>query len=193
MIAVVLRLYARALQQKKLFWDDWVIIGCLAFTGGTAGMGIAGGIHGAGRHVWALTVPDVEMVFKILFAYLFLYGGSVSTTKISILLFYQRVFVTENKLFRISVAIGYFLSVSYAVVIYVTTGTGCRPVSQFWMQFSGTAGYCIDTNQFFFAMGIVNMLCDFYILIIPIPQILALKMSLKKRLAITGIMMLGGL
>jgi hypothetical protein len=32
-----------------------------------------------------------------------------------------------------------------------------------WTQFSGTEGKCIDVNQFFLALGILNMLNDFII------------------------------
>lgn len=72
-------------------------------------------------------------------------------------------------------------------------GNACRPFEHFWTQFAGTQGTCIDINKFFLALGIVNMVNDFYILLIPIPQIFQLQMSLKKRLGISGIMMLGSL
>ncbi|KAJ9149249.1 Pth11-like integral membrane protein [Pleurostoma richardsiae] len=190
-IFVALRFAARIVQRSTPHWDDWVIVLALVFVGGTSGMGIAGGVYGAGRHVWAITLADLEEVFKILFAYTFLYAASCATTKISILLFYQRIFTTQDKFFRMLVAFGYFLSFSYPVVIWVTMGTACKPVSHFWTQFGGTAGTCIDTNKFFLALGIVNMITDFYILLIPIPQILKLQMSTKKKLGVTGIMMLG--
>lgn len=88
---------------------------------------------------------------------------------------------------------GYFLSISYPIVVWVTMGNVCRPIEHFWTQFSGTEGTCIDINKFFLALGIVNMVNDFYILLIPIPQIFQLQMSMRKRLGITSIMMLGGL
>jgi hypothetical protein len=61
-------------------------------------------------------------------------------------------------------------------------GNVCRPIEHFWTQFSGTEGTCIDINKFFLALGIVNMINDFYILFIPIPQIFQLQMSMRKRL-----------
>lgn len=88
---------------------------------------------------------------------------------------------------------GYFLSISYPIVVWVTMGNACRPVAHFWTQFRGTEGTCIDINKFFLALGIVNMVNDFYILLVHIPQIFQLQMSLRKRLGIISIMMLGSL
>lgn len=70
-------------------------------------------------------------------------------------------------------------------------GNACKPVSHFWTQFSGTKGECINVNQFFLALGILNMLNDFIILIIPFPRISRLQMTLRKKLAVCGIMAVG--
>lgn len=68
----------------------------------------------------------------------------------------------------------------------------CKPVSFFWTQFSGTTtGKCININQFFLALGILNMLNDFIILALPFPRIIKLQMTLRKKVAICGIMAVG--
>ncbi|CAG7957192.1 unnamed protein product [Penicillium nalgiovense] len=63
--------------------------------------------------------------------------------------------------------------------------------SHFWTQFSGTEGQCINVNQFFLALGILNMLNDFIIIVIPFPRIAQLQMTQRKKLAICGIMAVG--
>jgi hypothetical protein len=70
-------------------------------------------------------------------------------------------------------------------------GNSCRPVSHFWTQFSGTEGECIDVDRFFLALGILNMLNDFIILIIPFPRIVKLQMNPRKKLAICAILAVG--
>jgi hypothetical protein len=67
----------------------------------------------------------------------------------------------------------------------------CRPVAYFWTQFSGAKGTCIDINRFFLALGILNMLNDFIVLTIPFPRIIKLQMTLRKKLAICGILAVG--
>ncbi|RGP69226.1 pth11-like integral membrane [Fusarium longipes] len=192
LLAIALRFAARTIQRTKVHMDDWIIVLGMILVGGTAGLAIAGGHFGAGKHIWAVKMDDLQEIYKILFAYTFLYAASCSVIKLSILIFYHRVFPSTELVFRASMIFGYFLSLSYPVVIWVTMGNACRPFEHFWTQFAGTQGTCIDINTFFLALGIINMINDFYILLIPIPQIFQLQMSLKKRLGITGIMMLGG-
>ncbi|KAL6922737.1 hypothetical protein FSST1_000011 [Fusarium sambucinum] len=191
LVAITLRFAARAVQRTRVHLDDWIIVLGTILVGGTAGLAIAGGFYGAGKHIWAVEMDDLQQIYKILFAYTFLYSASCAVIKISILLFYQRIFPSTELFFRVSIIFGYFLSFSYPVVVWVTMGNACRPFEHFWTQFAGTKGSCIDINTFFLALGIVNMINDFYILLIPIPQIFQLQMSLRKRLGITGIMMLG--
>ncbi|KAF4335777.1 Pth11-like integral membrane [Fusarium beomiforme] len=160
--------------------------------GGTAGLAIAGGSYGAGKHIWAVSLSDLQQIYKILFGYKFLYAASCAAIKISILLFYSRIFPSTELLFGLSMKFEYFLSISYPVVFWVTMGNACRPFEHFWTQFAGTKGTCIDINKFFLALGIVNMINDFYILLMHIPHIFRLQMSLRKRIGVTGILMLGG-
>ncbi|WZH48505.1 pth11-like integral membrane protein [Fusarium acuminatum] len=192
LLAILLRFTARTIQRTRIHWDDWVIILSMVLVAGTAGLAIAGGIYGAGKHIWAVQMVDLEQIYKILFGYTFLYSASCAIIKISILLFYGRIFPMTEPVFRTSIIFGYFLSISYPIVVWVTMGNACRPIEHFWTQFSGTEGKCIDINKFFLALGIINMINDFYVLLIPIPQIFQLQMSMRKRLGITSIMMLGG-
>lgn len=77
----------------------------------------------------------------------------------------------------------------------ITMATCCQPVSYYWNQFGGGApGTCIDdVKQFFLALGVLNMLNDVLVAAIPIPQIMKLQMSAKKKAAISGIILLGSL
>ncbi|OLN83274.1 hypothetical protein CCHL11_03007 [Colletotrichum chlorophyti] len=127
----------------------------------------------------------------MLYAYTFVYGSACAATKISILMFYQRIFVTTVPSFKISMMLGYFLSAVYPVVIWVTMANACRPVSFYWNQFIGAPGKCIDLNTFYLALGIINMVNDIVVLLIPIPQILKLNMSGRKKFAVCSIMLLG--
>ncbi|EWY79988.1 hypothetical protein FOCG_17769 [Fusarium oxysporum f. sp. radicis-lycopersici 26381] len=192
LIAITLRFVARSIQRTKIHGDDWVIILSMALASGAAGLAIAGGSYGAGKHIWAVDLDDLQQIYKILFGYTFLYSASCAVIKISILLFYNRIFATTELLFSLSMKFGYFLSISYPIVVWVTMGNACKPFENFWTQFTGTKGTCIDINTFFLALGIVNMINDFYILLIPVPHIFRLQMSLRKRIGVTGILMLGG-
>ncbi|KAK1448259.1 hypothetical protein CCUS01_11842 [Colletotrichum cuscutae] len=203
-VAVVLRLMARFLQGHSLKADDWTILLSLAhdvnnissqlLVGATVGLSIAGGAYGAGNHVWSFTPQDLTQVFKILYAYTFIYGTACAATKISILLFYQRIFLlstASSSSFKFSLIAGYVLSIAYPIIIWATMANACRPLSFYWNQFVGEQGKCIDINSFYLALAIINMVNDIIVLLIPIPQILKLQMSGRKKAAVCSIMLLG--
>ncbi|KAF4838616.1 Satratoxin biosynthesis SC1 cluster protein 4 [Colletotrichum tropicale] len=186
--AVALRILSRFIQGHDLKADDWAIVGSLLLVGATVGLSIAGGTYGAGNHIWSFTLPGLT---KILYAYTFVYGTACAATKISILLFYQRVFISRVPSFRLSLITGYFLSIAYPIVIWGTMGNACKPLHFYWDQFIGAQGTCIDLNTFYLALGIINMINDIIVLLLPIPQILKLQMSGRKKLAVCSIMLLG--
>lgn len=106
-------------------------------------------------------------------------------------MFYRRVFTPLDPALKIAICFGFFLTLSYPLTIWVTMANCCRPVSYFWNKFSGAEGKCINVNQFFLALGIINMLNDFIVLLIPFPRIVTLQMSIRKKVAICGIMAVG--
>lgn len=209
-IGVALRIAARVVQKSGLQADDYLIIVALSFGYATGGLSIAGifcnylshllneltrapgGNYGAGRHVWALDVTDLVTMYQILYAYTYIYAAAVATTKLSILLFYGRIFKYDGRWWQIVLAISFFLTLSIPLIIWITMANACKPVSFFWNQFIGAEGKCIDINAFFLALGIMNMLVDVVVLVVPIPRILALNMTARKKWGVSGILLLGG-
>ncbi|SPJ73839.1 related to integral membrane protein [Fusarium torulosum] len=67
LLAISLRFAARTIQRTRIHWDDWIIILSMVLVSGTAGLAIAGGFYGAGKHIWAVRMEDLEQIYKILF------------------------------------------------------------------------------------------------------------------------------
>ncbi|BCR98090.1 uncharacterized protein AKAW2_31409S [Aspergillus luchuensis] len=192
-ISVVLRFVARRVLHNSLMMDDWVIILALVFICTTSGLSISGGFFGAGKHVWAISVTKLMALFRILYIYVMVYSAVCAASKVSILFFYRRVFMASHAdlSLRIGIYLGFFLTLSYPIIICVTMATACKPASYFWDQFGGASGTCIDTDTFFLALGIINMLNDIVVLLIPFPQIAKLQMNRRKKVAISGILAVG--
>ncbi|KAI2616873.1 hypothetical protein GGR54DRAFT_631611 [Hypoxylon sp. NC1633] len=190
-IALILRIYARNLQRFDMMADDWLMVVALIMVYGTCAINIIGGAHGAGKHIWAVTMADLTTIFQLLYSYTFVYAGSVSFTKLSILLFYRRLFKRGTKWFHIRLGFAMFLSVGYALSIWGVMAFACIPQSHFWTQFSGTSGTCVDINTAFMVLTVANMVCDIIVLLVPIPEIMQLQMSKQKKLAVCGVMLLG--
>ncbi|OJJ66259.1 hypothetical protein ASPBRDRAFT_138327 [Aspergillus brasiliensis CBS 101740] len=192
-VAVLLRVIARLAMRNPFRLDDWLILVCLVFVMATAGLSLAGGAFGAGRHVWAVSLSELTSIFKILFTYTFMYAAGCSAYKLSILFFYRRIFVAVHQplSLRLPIWFGFVLALSYPVIVWVTMGNCCQPLAHFWNQFQGTSGTCIDTDTFFLAAGIINMVNDIIILLIPFPQIAKLQMNRRKKIAVCLILALG--
>ncbi|KAL4733161.1 hypothetical protein BDV11DRAFT_200568 [Aspergillus similis] len=130
-------------------------------------------------------------LYRLLFSYTFIYALSCTSTRVSILFFYKRIFSPLERYLKIALLVSGAITLSYPIIVWVTMSTACRPFSYFWTQFSGTKGKCVDINTFFLAAGIINMLNDIIILAIPFPRIIKLQMTLRKKLAVCGIMAVG--
>ncbi|KAL3296981.1 integral membrane protein [Colletotrichum asianum] len=173
-LSVAGRLFARSKYGPGLSLDDYAIVVAWVLVAATAGMVIAIGQAGAGRHVWAL---------GLLYIYSFVFCTAVLTTKISILLFYWRVFMGNLLSFRFSIWIGAFLVGSYPIYFMITMGFCCNPLG---------LSTCLDVGHFFFILAIINLITDVILLAIPVPEILKLQMSKDKKIAVCGILGLGG-
>ncbi|KAI9741126.1 MAG: hypothetical protein M1834_002839 [Cirrosporium novae-zelandiae] len=193
-IAVGARLASRRIQRASLVAHDYLIMIALLMVYATTALSITGGYFGAGKHVWVVSTPNLVTIVKILFAYTWIYGCSVSFTKLSILFFYRRIFGTQSRPFNICIYVCGFLAGSYPLMIWGTMLGACRPLHYYWDQYQDLTleGTCIDVNKFFLIAGIMNMATDVIILIVPIPKIYHLQISKGKRLSISGIMLLGG-
>ncbi|KAI1125167.1 hypothetical protein F5Y10DRAFT_247808 [Nemania abortiva] len=192
-IALVLRIWARNFQRFGMMADDWLMIVALIFTYGTLVITILGAKAGAGTHVWALHPQDVANVFRLLYSYTFIYAGSVAFTKLSILLFYRRLFERGSKWFHVRLAFAAFFSIGYLLSIWSVAAALCQPTEFFWTMFLGAKGKCLDINASFLTLTVLNLVADLLVLVVPIPEILALKMTTKKKIGVCGVMLLGGL
>ncbi|KAI4600166.1 hypothetical protein KJ359_001268 [Pestalotiopsis sp. 9143b] len=164
--AVALRFYVRLSHMAKLAIDDWTILIALMFTG-------------------ALVATTVI--------------ASVTMTKVSILLLYRRLFyisetrkVEESKPFVVAFWGASFFTGVYPFIMWIVMATACRPLSFYWRQYEGaTDGKCIQVLTFYLAFGIVNMINDIIVLVVPIPRISRLQMNKRKKASVAGIMLLG--
>lgn len=127
---------------------------------------------------------------RILFAFVLLYVLSTPLIKISILLFYRRIFgMTLSIWFCMFLSVGYFLSGTVAFLVC------CRPVSYYWTQFTEpSGGKCVyDLYNFYIAYAGVNVITDISILMVPIPIVWKLQMRRTQKFLVCGILLIGGM
>jgi hypothetical protein len=114
---------------------------------------------------------------------------AVASIQISLLFFYLRLF-NIVKWTRYACYLGIALICGWYFSTMVTWFNSCHPFPKFFNP--ALAGKCsIDTEKVCNATGLLHVGFDAFILLIPIPAIWTLKMALKKRLMIIGLLGLG--
>lgn len=104
----------------------------------------------------------------------------------------MRIFVARS--FQIQCYILIVLSIGHGLAGWIAQPFVCQPTNFFWEQWHGEMqGTCpINMNAQLYAMSSTNIALDLAIWAIPIPQLLKLKMSFKKKFGL-GIIFLVGL
>jgi hypothetical protein len=133
------------------------------------------------------TLPNLETILKMLVAYELIFSTTISTIKISVLMFYLRVFV--NRSLRIATKAALIFVMLWSVGNILQVFLICRP---FVKTYSLTAeGVCGDQIASFIAIGAFNVITDVIILTLPLPTVWSLKMSTPAKLGLTGVFLVG--
>lgn len=93
------------------------------------------------------------------------YFLSTSTAKISILLYYLRIFTGRN--FKITTWSLITVCVLHGVIIAIVTLFGCRPISAAW-DLSIVGPTCIDRRALYFAKTAMSIFFDFATFLLPL-------------------------
>lgn len=117
---------------------------------------------------------------------------SIGATKLAFLFLYLRVFPRQKLRRTVYVLIG---MTALSVVIFTLIITvNCLPITYIWTSWDGEhSGKCIHLNAFVWAHAIIDIVLDCIIFALPIPELVKLKLSVKKRILIVAMFSVGGL
>lgn len=68
----------------------------------------------------------------------------------------------------------------------------CTPVAAFWDLSLADAATCIDSSKFYIGITVPNIIFDFLTVALPVHEVWSLQMGRDKKLAISGVFLLGG-
>ncbi|KAI9812987.1 MAG: hypothetical protein M1832_006424 [Thelocarpon impressellum] len=189
LIAVCLRLVSRRMTRARLWWDDYTIIFAMVLNLADLAISILGVHAGLGKH--GAVVPKENVVFyvKTIYGFEMVYTLTIMTTKLSILLFYHRVFASKR--FQ-QVLKGFMIFVTlWGIMMTLIVVGQCTPPAHFW-QPKKTPGKCINLVRFFVGSAIPNIITDFMIVILPMPLIWRMQLKLEQKITLTAIFALAG-
>jgi len=137
------------------------------------------------------SVPAILNSAQITFAVEIIYPLIVSATKTSFLLFYIRIFGIHRCFKRTAYTIQ-ALVVIWCIGDILVEILQCNPVSYNFI-WSPQDRHCIAIKIPFLITAIPNTLLDFVILILPMTVIWTIQLSLRRKIAISAVFLIGGL
>ncbi len=111
------------------------------------------------------------------------YMAAEAFVQLSLLAFYLRVFSSRTFRFVVFTLMG--ISVGFGIANTFAMIFQCTPIPFFWQGWAGeTTGTCININLFSWIRAAVEIGLDVAILSLPIPMLLKLEMSWRKKIQV---------
>lgn len=120
-------------------------------------------------------------------ATIILWASALTAVKISLILLYARVFSIRN--FRIAAYAAMPLVLGWWLSVFLEELLLCRPLAYNWDK--TIRGSCADLPAAYLAAGILNLLSDVSVLVLPIPIVLNLHLPLRSRIALMATFCVG--
>ncbi|KAL4803356.1 hypothetical protein BDV18DRAFT_162920 [Aspergillus unguis] len=195
-IAVCLRLLAHQLAHKKWTVSDYFIIAALIFALGLQSISITGVFEagiGFGHVTDIIADPaygagPMTKLSQLIIPLQFLWVLSLSCTKISILCLYLRIFPVRWLV--ISSWATMSVIVAWAIATILAGCLICRPFAYNWDK-TIEGGSCGDQVASFTATGVINLVTDVIVLVLPMPSLSRLQMATYKKVTLITVFGLG--
>lgn len=142
---------------------------------------------GLGLHVNQAS-GNLTQWLLILWIYNLTYNTGLSCVKLSVVLFYFRVF-QHLRIYSIALWFTAFLVVAWFLGTNLSSIFQCSPVQSAWDK--NIKGHCIASGPDFLGTAISNLVVDLVILLIPLPALWRLHVSRTRKLALTGVFICG--
>ncbi|KAL9023510.1 MAG: hypothetical protein Q9180_008206, partial [Flavoplaca navasiana] len=146
--------------------------------------------NGAGKHISPDWPPERIRNFLIYtYANELVYASIVTCIKTSVLCLYLRIFGV-NKKFAIVVKCFIVAAVVWGIAVLLTTIFQCNPVRGAW-DISVPRNQCFNLRTWLIATNVPNIVIDFGIICLPLPLVWKLKLSIERKIGLTGVFLLG--
>jgi hypothetical protein len=140
-----------------------------------------------------VTTRQIELEGQLQWAYIMLLPIALGCTKASFLFLYRRIFVVElvskTNIFIVSIiVIDVLWMLGFSLAGLFECGTKFWAMQTYLQAFLDN---CVDDLQLSLALAVSDLILDVIILLIPLPLIWRLHLTPDKKMAITGIFLVG--
>ncbi|KAK4555641.1 hypothetical protein LTR86_007394 [Recurvomyces mirabilis] len=178
------------LMKGALGSDDWAIVIAIVLTWIHTGLGLAWVANGFGKH--AVDIPKQDLHKALMYWYIFqiIYNFVVGFTKLSIALLYLRIFGDGNRWFRPTAIGTSIVIVVGAVAFAIPSIIECHPIHRTWDR--TLPGTCFPLLPYWYAHAVFNVLCDVWLIVLPLPVIKQLQMRTWQKVGLGATFGVGG-
>ncbi|KAL5118938.1 hypothetical protein ACEQ8H_003067 [Pleosporales sp. CAS-2024a] len=203
-----LRVYTRRVQQAALGLDDWLIVAglvaivamgiCFVYGASTGAMGQPTPPPPANLTPdQSLTYmdPGYELLEKIQFPFQICMMIAYACIKMSIVAFYRRLFVTDKRsvfaiLTLVTQAVLVLWSLAFILLVIFPCG---RHLWANWGSSEAQLELCPVVFTSEYGLTGSDLILDVYIFLLPLPSVWKLQMTHKRKLMVSGILLLGAM
>ncbi|KAK1995419.1 hypothetical protein LX36DRAFT_582446 [Colletotrichum falcatum] len=145
---------------------------------------------GLGKDLWSVPTENITQILLIFFVEELLYGFVVAFTKLSILIFYLRLF--NEPRFRVLCYVMLALTAVYGIGQLLAITLICTPTSYNWTRWDGKhLGQCGSVATMTFVNGSTNLTLDFTLFVMPVTQFIKVSWTTKKKIGVSLIFLVG--
>lgn len=142
---------------------------------------------GLGQHVANLNTPFTKLL-RVLYPVENMYNTALILVKLSLLMFYVRVFKAV-RIYQIAFWVVGFILFAWGIAISLITLFACIPIRKNWDVF--VPGHCLERQSTLKWMIIANILTDLIVLILPMPMLWHQQISFRGKLGLCGLFAAG--
>ncbi|AEO66486.1 uncharacterized protein THITE_2114613 [Thermothielavioides terrestris NRRL 8126] len=184
-----LRIYCRRKTGQGVKWDD-ILMGIgtvISFEPAICEYLLLA--NGLGHHICHVPADQSKRFAVISFALQRANQPALACIKLSILLFYLRIFSSERWL-RWAAYANMAYTICWAISTWIVNLTVCTPIA-FYYDHTIPGGKCKNQVISGTANGALSLLGDVCILVLPLPVIWKLKINTRRKIALCGVFLLG--
>lgn len=142
---------------------------------------------GLGKHISEVSQPHSRLAL-VLFVVNFVYNTGLSLIKLSVLLFYVRVF-RPVRTYRIAFWTVGAMIIGWCIAINFLALLACIPIRKAWTP--TVPGHCLRTHSTFLGATISNIVIDVIVLILPMPMIYRLHIGTIRKIGLVAVFAAG--
>ncbi|KAH9828664.1 integral membrane protein [Teratosphaeria destructans] len=192
-VSTILRWWCRRWTGVGFWFDDWLLLLGQVLSYALCAQLIVGIRYGLSLHRDQFTPEEFESnvsnFLKSLYSVEPFYAACMSVIKLSILLFYWRLFRSVRWM-KWGIYITAALVTMWLIAAEVAAIIQCTPISKFWNP--EAPGTCLNGLTYFKSITATNLVTDAIVLCLPMPLVWRLNASITRRISLAAGFLIGG-